>query len=111
MRSSLSSFLARLATWPSSLSCEDELDLHCRIERKRVRTNGGADVTPIFAEQLNQELAGAIGNGWLLGEARVAADERADARNACDLVDTIGQRAHRRQRVQHALFGRRLGGV
>src|SRR3954452_7199992 len=58
---------------------EDDLDLDGRVARQGVHADGGAGVLAGVAEQLLQELAGGVGDLGLIGEARLAVHERADA--------------------------------
>src|SRR4051794_37074014 len=66
---------------------EDELHLHARIQRQSVHADGRSGVLAGFAEQLDKELAGAVGDLRLLSERRVAADEHADADDADDRIE------------------------
>src|SRR5258705_11862463 len=66
---------------------KDELNFDRRVERERVDADGGADVLAGVAEQLEQELAGAVGDLWLGGEVRVAGNERADAEDPAHLAE------------------------
>src|SRR5689334_7364784 len=56
-----------------------------------------------IAEKFDQEFTGPVRDGGLFGEADVAADERADANHAGELVERAGQRSNSRQRVDRAL--------
>src|SRR3954469_14256443 len=58
---------------------EGELDLDRGVEGERVDADGGADVLAGIAEELEEEHAGPVGDLGLVGEGRVAGDERADA--------------------------------
>src|SRR5438270_11567328 len=77
---------------------EDELDLHAGVEREGVHADGRTHVPAGVAEELHEELAGGVGDGRLLGKARVAADERADAQDTGEAVqDVVAERPHGRQ--------------
>src|SRR5688572_3046608 len=85
---------------------EDELDFHGRVQRERVHAYRGPGVFPGLAEELQQELAGAVGDLRLLGEVGVGADERPDPHHARQPAQVGLDRPDRRQRVDHALPGR-----
>src|SRR5689334_717296 len=66
---------------------EGELDLDRGVGRQRVDADGGADVFAGLNEELEEDLAGPVGDLRLGGEGRVAGDERPDAEHAGDLVE------------------------
>src|SRR5258708_4243038 len=68
---------------------EDEFDLDGGVEGKGVDADGGANVLAGFTEELEKELAGAVGNLGLLGERDVAIHECADAGDAVEAVEDV----------------------
>ena len=86
---------------PTSFCFKNELDLHRRVARERVRANCGAGVLAGLAEQLHEKLAGRVGDAGLIGEARVAVDERADAHRTVrqQAAAALGEEVARNMRI------------
>src|SRR5688500_14201164 len=61
---------------------EDELDFYRRVQRQHVDADGRPDVTAGVAEDFEQQLGRPVGDLRLLGERRVAGDERAHPKDA-----------------------------
>lgn len=67
-------------------------------------------MSAVFAKHLDKELAGAVGNGGLVGEAGVGTDEDAEPDDALHAVEvTIHCRSEDSQAVEGALVGGSAG--
>ena len=89
---------------------ERELDFNRGVERERGNADGGAGVFAGVAEDIDEEVAGAVDDLRLLAETRRARDEAADAHDGADTVEGAVLALQGRQGVYGAL-ARAFGGV